>query len=48
MALDVELAEIRDFLARHAPSTPPAACSPTCHGGMTVEYHRRGRTIITR
>ncbi|HPF75249.1 MAG TPA: putative nucleotidyltransferase substrate binding domain-containing protein [Phycicoccus elongatus] len=49
MALDVELAEIRDFLARHAPfDTLPPDVLAELPRRMTVEYYRRGRTIITR
>ncbi|HQH06185.1 MAG TPA: putative nucleotidyltransferase substrate binding domain-containing protein [Phycicoccus sp.] len=47
MALDVELAEVRDFLARHAPfDALPAEVLAELPRQFTVEYHRRGRAII--
>lgn len=47
MALDVELAEIRDFLAQHAPfDSLPAEVLEALPKTMTVEYHRRGRSIL--
>ena len=49
MALDVELSEIRDFLAQHEPfdGLPPSVLEelPTV---MTVEYFRRGSRLIAR
>ena len=49
MALDVELAEVREFLAQHEPfdSLPPAVLD-RLPAGMTVEYFRRGSTLIAR
>ena len=48
MALDVELAEIRDFVAAHAPfeDLPPAALLALVRR-MSVTYHRRGSAIMT-
>ena len=44
MALDVELAEIRDFLAQHAPfDSLPSGVLADLPRRLTVEYHRRGR-----
>ena len=49
MALDVELAEIRDFLASHAPFDDlPAGILERLPGRLRVEYFRRGTPIITR
>ena len=49
MALDVELAEIRDFLAQHAPfDSLPSGVLADLPRRLTVEYHRRGRSIIAR
>jgi CBS domain-containing protein len=49
MALDVELSEIRDFLAEHEPfdSLPPAVLDEL-PGRMTVQYFRRGSRLISR
>ena len=47
MALDVELAEIRDFLAHHAPfDALPAEVLASLPKDLTVEYFRRGRAIL--
>lgn len=49
MALDVELAEIRDFLAQHAPfDRLPADVLATLPRRLTVQYCRRGRTLIAQ
>jgi Predicted signal-transduction protein containing cAMP-binding and CBS domains len=49
MALDVELSEIRDFLARHAPfDTLPPDVLGKLPRKLAIEYYRRGRSIITR
>lgn len=49
MALDVELSEIRDFLARHAPFDElPEKVLADLPRKMTIEYYRRGRSIIAR
>lgn len=49
MALDVELREIRDFLARHEPfASLPAATLDALPARMHVEYHRRGTEILER
>lgn len=49
MALDVELAEIRDFLAQHAPfDRLPAEVLATLPRRLTVQYFRRGRTLIAK
>ena len=49
MALDVELAEVRDFLAGHEPfSGLPAAVLTSLPGRMAVEYFRRGSELIGR
>ena len=49
MALDVELAEVRDFLAGHDPfSGLPAAVLTGLPGRMAVEYFRRGTELIGR
>lgn len=49
MALDAELAEIRDFLAQHAPfDSLPSGVLAGLPRRLTVEYHRRGRSIIAR
>lgn len=49
MALDVELSEIRDFLARHAPfDTLPPDVLGELPRKLAIEYYRRGRSIITR
>ena len=48
MALDVELAEIRDFLAAH----PPFDCLPdevldATPSRLSIGYHRRGSVVLT-
>ncbi|MBD3783436.1 MAG: cyclic nucleotide-binding/CBS domain-containing protein [Micrococcales bacterium] len=49
MPLDVELAEVRDFLARHEPFAGlPAAALEALPARMSVEYFRRGTEIIAR
>ena len=49
MALDVELSEVRDFLAHHEPfDVLPAAVLDTLPARMTIEYFRRGSTLIER
>ncbi|MBM6405347.1 cyclic nucleotide-binding/CBS domain-containing protein [Phycicoccus sp. CSK15P-2] len=49
MALDVELQEIRDFLAGHEPFAGlPAPVLDTLPGALAVEYFRRGTEIIAR
>ncbi|HZB65894.1 MAG TPA: DUF294 nucleotidyltransferase-like domain-containing protein [Ornithinibacter sp.] len=49
MALDVELAEVREFLAEHEPfdSLPPAVLDRLT-SVMTVEYFRRGSPLVSR
>lgn len=48
MAVDVELTEIRDFLAAHAPfEVLPAAELRELPREFSVEYFRRGRPIIS-
>ena len=45
--MDVELAEIRDFLARHAPFDDlPAAALAELPRRMTVRYARRGTHVL--
>ena len=47
MALDVELAEIRDFLAAHAPfDSLPAAALDSIPARLSVGYHRRGAVVL--
>ena len=49
MAVDVELSETRDFLARHEPfDVLPAAVLDRLPARMTVEYFRRGTRLIER
>ncbi|QIM22562.1 cyclic nucleotide-binding/CBS domain-containing protein [Phycicoccus sp. HDW14] len=49
MALDVELAEVRDFLARHEPfSALPADVLAGLPRRMQLEYFRRGTEVIAR
>ncbi len=49
MALDVELAEVRDFLAGHDPFAGlPAAVLAGLPARMSVEYFRRGTELIGR
>lgn len=49
MALDVELSETRDFLARHEPfDVLPAAALDALPTRMSVEYFRRGGRIVER
>ena len=47
MALDVELAEIRDFLAAHAPfdSLPPVVLE-SIPAQLSIGYHRRGTVVL--
>ena len=47
MALDVELAEIRDFLTAHAPfdCLPPAVIG-SIPSRLSVDYHRRGTVVM--
>ena len=45
--MDVELAEIRDFLAQHEPySTLPAAVLDALPRQLTARYYRRGTTLV--
>lgn len=47
MALDVELAEIRDFLAEHPPfDALPAAALSELTRRFSVGYHRRGSVVL--
>ncbi len=47
MGLEVELAEIRDFLAQHEPfDALPDAVLDTLPGALSVEYFRRGSKLI--
>lgn len=47
MALDVELAEIRDFLAAHAPfDSLPHAVLDSIPSRLSVGYHRRGTVVL--
>lgn len=47
MALDVELAEIRDFLAAHAPfDSLPAPVLESVPSRLTIGYHRRGTVVL--
>ena len=47
MPLDVELAEIRDFLAAHAPfDSLPAAVLESIPPRLGVGYHRRGTVVL--
>ena len=47
MALDVELAEIRDFLAAHAPfDSLPAGVLDSIPSRLSVGYHRRGTVVL--
>lgn len=47
MPLDVELAEIRDFLAAHAPfDTLPGAVLESLPPRLAVGYHRRGTVVL--
>jgi CBS domain-containing protein len=49
MALDVELSEIRDFLAHHEPfDSLPREVLDELPGLMTVQYFRRGTKLIAR
>src|SRR5215203_5988514 len=49
MALDVELAEVREFLAQHEPfDSLPAAVLDRLPSAMTVEYFRRGSPLVAR
>ncbi len=49
MALDVELSEIRDFLAQHEPfDSLPGEVLDELPSMMTVEYFRRGSKLIAR
>ncbi len=48
MALDVELAEIRDFLAAHSPfDWLPGAVLDSIPSRLSVGYHRRGTVVLT-
>ena len=45
--MDVELAEVRDFLAQHEPySTLPAAVLDAIPRQLTARYYRRGTTLV--
>lgn len=47
MALDVELAEIRDFLAEHPPfGWLPAPVLEGLPARLTITYHRRGTVVL--
>ncbi|MDP3891345.1 putative nucleotidyltransferase substrate binding domain-containing protein [Nocardioides sp.] len=49
MALDVELAEIRHFLARHPPFEDlPARVLDSLPSRLGVEYYRRGSVVLPR
>ncbi|HET6969183.1 MAG TPA: DUF294 nucleotidyltransferase-like domain-containing protein [Ornithinibacter sp.] len=49
MALDVELSETRDFLARHEPfDALPASVLDRLPARMTVQYARRGTKLLER
>ena len=49
MALDVELSEIRDFLAQHAPFEDlPAGELEALVPRLSVQYFRRGSALIAR
>ena len=49
MALDVELSEVRDFLAHHEPfDVLPDAVLETLPAQMSIEYFRRGTKLIAR
>ncbi|MFL6175703.1 MAG: DUF294 nucleotidyltransferase-like domain-containing protein [Ornithinibacter sp.] len=49
MGLDVELSEVRDFLAHHEPfDVLPDAVLDTLPARMSVEYFRRGSRLIER
>lgn len=49
MALDVELTETRDFLARHEPfDALPGGVLDRLPGRMTVQYFRRGTRLIEK
>jgi CBS domain-containing protein len=49
MGLEVELAEIRDFLAEHEPFDGlPDAVLDTLPGSLSVEYFRRGSQLIAK
>ena len=49
MALDVELSEVRDFLARHEPfDVLPDAVLDALPARMSLTYFRRGTTLIER
>ena len=47
MPLNVELAEIRDFLAAHAPfDSLPAAVLESIPPRLSIGYHRRGPVVL--
>ena len=47
MPLNVELAEIRDFLAAHAPfDSLPAAVLESLPPRLSIGYHRRGTVVL--
>ncbi len=49
MALDVELAEIREFLADHPPFDGlPGAVLDAIPSRLSIGYHRRGRVVLTQ
>lgn len=49
MALDVELTETRDFLARHEPfDALPQSVLDRLPARMTVQYFRRGSRLIEK
>ena len=49
MALDVELSEVRDFLAHHEPfDVLPDAVLDTLPAQLSIEYFRRGTKLIER
>jgi CBS domain-containing protein len=49
MALDVELSEVRDFLAQHHPfDTLPRAVLEALPAQLTIRYFRRGTPLIAR
>lgn len=49
MPLNVELAEIRDFLADHVPfDSLPAAVLESLPPRLSIGYHRRGSVVLAR
>ena len=49
MPLNVELAEVRDFLAAHVPfDSLPAVVLESVPPGLSIGYHRRGSVVLAR